>query len=96
MHINMYNNGGTWLKTNQLKGGRGPWPACFELYLLYLSTSSPPVEAGGSKPTHSVLPSTASRVTLDGASLGCGRGMMYGVSATAEEPAQNDVHEIEQ
>lgn len=64
----------------------------FQTHRAYLSISSPPVEAGGLKPTLRVLPSTASRVTLEGGSLGCGRGMAYGVSATAEGPATAVIH----
>lgn len=59
----------------------------------YLSISSPPVEAGGLKSTLRVLPSTASRVTFVGGSLGCGRGMAYGVSDTAGGPdTENACH----
>lgn len=57
---------------------------------MYLSTSSPPVEAGGSKSSLRVFPSTASNVTFEGGSLGCGSGTTYGVSATDGGPTGND------
>lgn len=60
----------------------------------YLSTSSPPVEAGALKPTLRVLPSTASRVTFDGGSLGCGMGIAKGVTANAGGPIHRYIHAI--
>lgn len=62
--------------------------SCWQCKIFtYLSISSPPVDAGGSNFSLSVLPSTAASDTFEGASLGCGSGIAYGVSATAEGPA---------